>query len=452
MADGLWHSQDVLIQSLKIVGENGSPIDVKDIVVEINYFEDIFSNFVSGALVINDSVGIIQMFQFQGQEMLILSIDKPGLGKPLEKNLRIYTHSNRTQTKTSNENFVLHFCSEEAILNEQYKVSKSYNNKKILEILKDITKTYLKIDDKHMKTLDETMGIVDLVVPNLKPLQAINWLTTIAKADQAKNEGAFYLFYEDKEGFNFRSVLNLYKEAESPFRSYKYEEKLLHQNDELGQDMNKEFINALGYEHINAFDSVSAVRSGSMANKTITIDPLRLKFGEKDFNYDEYNKKVQQLDKQPIQATATNRKNEKLTETFGAVKFCISTTGQSENKYIKEKGIQVNEHKPEETTSIRTAQLSLMWCNRIKLVVPGDIEMTIGKVVDFKKPEISYNDQNSKEKKDDPFYAGKYLVTAVRHIINQENRFITVLELCKDAYPNRHGSFDNSDPGWKGVR
>jgi hypothetical protein len=450
MADGSLHTQDVLINSCKIVGEDGSPIDVKDIVVELNYFEDIFSNFVSGALVINDSVGIIQMFKFQGQEVLILSIDKPGLDKPLEKNLRIYTHSSRTQTKSSNENFVLHFASEEAILNEQYKVSKSYTDVKILDIIKDITKTYLKINDKYMKKLDETTGVVSKVIPNLKPIQAINWLATIAKADQAKNEGAFYLFYEDKEGFNFRSVLNLYKE--DVFRTYRFEEKGLKQNDELTQDMSKEFVNVLGYEHISAFDSLSAVKSGAMANKTITIDPLRLKFNEKDYDYDEYYKKVQQLDKKKIPTTATNRKDDTITKTHGVVKFCISTTGQSDNKYIKEKGIQVHEHKPEETTSIRTAQLSLMWSNRIKIVVPGDIEMTIGKVVSFDKPEISYNDAQSKEKKSDPFYSGNYLVTAVRHIINQENRFITVLELCKDAYPTDYGSFNNSDPGWKGVR
>lgn len=450
MADGILHTQDVLINSCKIVGEDGDPIDVKNIVVELNYFEDIFSNFVSGALVINDSVGIIQMFKFQGQEVLILSIDKPGLNKPLEKNLRIYTHSNRTQTKTSNENFVLHFCSEEAILNEQYKVSKSYTDVKILDIVKDITKTYLKINDKYMKNLDETTGIVSKVIPNLKPLQTINWLTTIAQADQAKNEGAFYLFYEDKEGFNFRSVLNLYKEE--PFRTYKYEEKNLIQQDELSQDKSKEFVNVLGYEHVNAFDSVSAVKSGALANKTITIDPLRLKFGESTYDYDEYYKKVQQLDKKKIPTTATNRKDDTLTKTHGVVKFCISTTGQSENKYIKSKGIQVHEHKPEETTSIRTAQLSLMWSNRIKIVVPGDIELTIGKVVSFDKPEISYNNPNSKEKKSDPFYSGNYLITAVRHIINQEDRFITVLELCKDSYPTEYGGFNNSDPGWKGVR
>jgi hypothetical protein len=448
MADGLFYSQDVSIKTCKIVGSSGAPIDIRNIVVEFNYFEDIFSNFVNGGLVINDSIGIIQMFQFQGQEVLLLSIDKPGLDKPLTKSLRIYKVSGRTQTKTSNENFVLHFCSEEAMLNEQYKISKSYSNTKIIDIVKDILKNDLHVDDKLFTNYDETTGMRSLVVPNLKPLQAINWLTTFAQADQDKNAGAFYLFYEDKTGFNFKSVLNLYKDP--IFRKYQYEEKNLKKD--LVPDLTKEFVNVISFESVGSFDSVSAVKSGALASKTITIDPLRLKFGESNYDYTKYIENVQSLDKGNIPDSATNRRGESLSQTAGAVKFVVSTAGQSENKYIKDKEIQVNEHRPEETTSIRSAQMALMWSNRIKLVVAGDVEMTIGKIVEFDKPEISYNNPNSKEKKSDPFYSGRYLVTAVRHILNQENRFLTVLELCKDSYPNKFKDFNNTDAGWKGVR
>lgn len=448
MADGLFYSQDVSIKSCKIVGNDGAPVDIKNLVVELNYYEDIFSNFVNGALIINDSIGCIQMFQFQGAEVLILSIDKPGLDKPLTKNLRIYKASGRTQTKTSNENYILHFCSEEAMLNEQYKISKSYDNLKIIDIVKDILKNDLHIDEKLFTNYDETTGVRSLVVPNLKPLQTINWLSTFAQADQDKNAGAFYLFYEDKTGFNFKSVLNLYKQP--IFRKYRYEEKNLKKD--LVVDITKEFVNVIAFEPVGSFDSVAAVKNGSLASKTITIDPLRLKFGESTFDYTKYIKDVQSLDKGQIPDSAKNRKGELMSQTFGSVKFCVSTSGQSENKYIKDKEIQVNEHRPEETTSIRSAQMSLMWSNRLKLVVAGDVEMTIGKVVEFDKPEISYNNPESKEKKSDPFYSGRYLVTAVRHILNQENRFLTVLELCKDSYATKFNDFDNSDAGWKGVR
>jgi hypothetical protein len=451
MADGLGYSQDITINSCRVVGASGNPIDIRHIVVEINYFEDIFSNFVNGALVVNDSIGCIQMFEFQGQEVLFLSIDKPGLDKPLEKVCRIYKHSGRTQTKTSNENYILHFCSEEAMLSEQYKISKAYANVKILDIVKDIVINQLKVDKKYFKNYDETTGVKNIVIPNLKPLQAINWLTTFTQADQDKNAGAFYLFYEDKAGFNFKSVLNLYKQP--IFRKYQYEEKNLKSaKNDLVVDLEKEFVNVIAFEHVNSFDSITAVKTGAMANKTITIDPLRLKFDEKNYDYNKYIKDVQSLDKQNIPNSATNRLGDKINETFGAIKFCVSTSGQSENKYIKDKEVHVNEYRPEETSSIRSAQLSLMWSNRIKILVPGDVELTIGKIVEFNKPEISYNNPNSKEKVADPFYSGRYLVTAVRHTITQEHKFTTVLELCKDSYPNKFSNFDNSDSGWKGVR
>jgi hypothetical protein len=451
MADGLLHIQDVSIVSCKIVGVSGHPTDVSAMVVEINYFEDIFSNFVSGALVINDSVGLIQMFQFQGQEVLILEIDKPGLDDPLKKTLRIYKHSGRSQTKTSNENYIIHFCSEEAYLNEQYKISKSYKNMIIADIVHGILENDLKINPDLLINFDKTSGVHDILVPNLKPFQAINWLTTFAQADQDKNAGAFFLFYEDKYGFSFRSVLNLYKQKTA--RKYKYEEKNLKstQND-LISDVNKEFVNVIAFEHISAFDSISAVKQGTMASKTITIDPLRLKFGENAHDYNEYTKNVQSLDYASLPNSAENRMGDTMNKTTGAVKFVISTSGQSENKYIKDKEVPVNEFSPEKTTSVRSSQLSLMWSNRIKIIIPGDIGLTVGMIVDFDKPEISYNNPQSKEKTSDPIYSGKYLITALRHIITQENRFTTILELCKDSYPNKTFKYDNTNPGWKEVR
>ena len=50
MSDGLFHSQDVDLKSCKIVTSAGKPLELKDIVVELNYFEDIFNNGISGRL------------------------------------------------------------------------------------------------------------------------------------------------------------------------------------------------------------------------------------------------------------------------------------------------------------------------------------------------------------------------------------------------------------------
>jgi hypothetical protein len=450
MADGLLFAQDVVIQSCKIVGVSGQPIDIKNAVVELNIFEDIFSNFTSGSLIISDSMGYVQMFQFQGQEKIILVIDKPGLNDPYSVVGNVYKISGRTQTKTSHENYILHFCSEEVSINEQYKVSKSYNNAKIIDIVKDITHNILEIDAKKFGDYDNTTGMRDIVVPNLKPFQTINWLCTFARSDDAKSPGSFFLFYENRNGFHFKSILTLYKQP--VYRKYEYEEKnFKYSKNDTVPDLNKDFVNVIAFEHMNSFDSLNAIKSGALANKTITVDPLRLKFGESNFNYGTYSKDAQQLDQGSIPNSAKNRKGDLMSDTTGAIKFCVSTTGQSQNQYIKNKEVMVNEHNPEQTSSVRTAQLALLFSTRYKLMIPGDVQMTIGKIIEFNKPEISYNNSN-KEKKSDPFYSGKYLVTAVRHIINQEGKFQTIIEICKDSFPTNFNTFDNSNPAWKGVR
>lgn len=450
MANGLYIAQDIAIKSCKIVGSSGQPVEFKPIIVEFNYFEDIFNNGISGSLVVNDSMGYIEMLQLQGHEVIILELDKPGLDRPIEKNFILYNISYRKTVKGSNENYIINFCSEELILNEQYKISKSYTKTKVIDIIKDIGLNFLKIKPALFKNLDETSGVRDIVIPNFKPIQAINWLCTFATSNDAKNLGSPFLFYEDRNGFNFKSILNLFQQP--IYKTYQYDEKNLksEKNDSVS-DISKELVNVIAYEQLKAFDSVTAVRSGAMSNQTITVDPLRLKFGKTTFDYSKYKENVASLDKGAIPFSAKNRFGDMINETSGVVKFCMTTTGQSESKYFKDKEITINENRIEETVPLRTAQLALLCVNRMKLLIPGDVEMTIGKVINFNLPQISYNSPG-RRKSEDQFYSGKYLVTAVRHIFNQESKFYTCIEICKESFPNNFNNFNNSDPAWKGIR
>ena len=452
MSDGLFHSQDVDLKSCKIVTSAGKPLELKDIVVELNYFEDIFNNGISGSLVINDSMSYIQIYQIQGNEALILAIDKPGLDNPIEKTFRIYNVSNRNVAKPTNETYILKFCSEELLLNEQYKVSKSYPDAKVSEIVKDICTSFLKIDDKEFPTynIDETTGLRTLVIPNFKPIQAINWACTFALSADKGNVGSPFLFYENRYGFHFRSILNLFQQPS--FRIYQYDEKNLgSDSNKFTKDLQKDYVSVIEYEFVEALNSVQAVKQGIYSNKTYTIDPLRLKFGETNFDYSEYTKDAASLEKGKMPFSAQNRFGDTPDKTPGVIKFCISSTGQSENKYIKDKKITINENQIEQTVSNRTAQISMLCSNRVKILVPGDIELSVGKVVEFNMPSTVYTDK-SKQKQSDEFSSGKYLITALRHVLNQQNKFYTCLELAKESFPNSYTDFDNSDPGWKGVR
>jgi hypothetical protein len=442
MSDGLLTAQDIAIKSCKIIGSSGQAMEFKYLIVEFNYFEDIFATGISGSLLINDSMGYINIMQLQGYEVLILEIDKPGLEEPIKKNFRISNISNRIATKATNENYVINFCSEELLINEQYKISKSYKNTTVTDIIKSICTEYLKIPEKKVE-IDKTIGLRDIVIPNFKPIQSINWLSTFAKSDDKKNVGSPFLFYEDKDGFKFKSMLTLFQQ--NVYRKYHYDVKGLNDpKNNMVLDFNKELVNVLQYEQIKSFDSITAVRSGALSNKMHTVDPVRLKLGETTFNYDDYSKKMDaaSLNKGSLPTSGTNRLGETATETPGVVKFCMTTTGQSENKYIKNKNVTINENRIEETVPLRTAQLALFCTNRLKLLIPGDVDMTIGRVIEFNLPQISYNNSN-RQKENDEYFSGKYLVTAVRHLFNQENKFFTCIEICKESTPKSYEDFNN---------
>jgi len=90
----------------------------------------------------------------------------------------------------------------------------------------------------------------------------------------------------------------------------------------------------------------------------------------------------------------------------------------------------------------RTAQLALANYTRIKVSIPGDSNLTVGATVNF-----ALTSTNPLSHTPDAFYSGNYLVTAVRHLIN--DRYITILELCKDSVPTPYSSPDSTSTIWQ---
>jgi hypothetical protein len=52
----------------------------------------------------------------------------------------------------------------------------------------------------------------------------------------------------------------------------------------------------------------------------------------------------------------------------------------------------------------------------------------------------------------DQYYSGNFLVTALRHKIDQENKFITILEISKESLKTPYYNFQNDLPAWKEIR
>jgi len=447
MATGIKYSGDFKLISV-IVHSAAGDVDLSFNVKEISYNEDLFNNTTSGYVMIEDSMGYINKLSLSGNEFMYLHIGKDNnTTNIIKKSFRIFTIKKREPLIDGNtETYSIYFCSEELFLSEQYKISKSYKNSDITTNIKDILKTYLKVPANRMAQIDKTYGVYDFIIPFLKPFDAINWLSSYARPGAFGSTtmvGADMLFYENKFGYNFRSLQNLYEQ--SPMREYSYSPK----NMDI-TDMANNLTNALSYEIMDSFDTLAGVNQGIFANRLLSLDPLLRRYKVTDFNYASYSNKVEKLNSWPITNNYKNRMGDNLYETpEAAFKMAFSNSNQNDSALIKNSpGSVAHDIFAETYIPNRTAQIPLANYNRMKISVWGDPALTVGTVIKF---NLLSKDPVEEKKGLDDFYSGNYLVTAVRHILNPPFQYRTILEICKESVPTPYADPKNDKVGWSNA-
>jgi len=446
MANNLRYPGNFQLISI-VVHSATSDIDLSFNFIEISYNEDLFNNTASGYVMIKDSIDLANSLSMSGNEFIHLHFGKADdTTNIIKKSFRIFTISKREPLNEGNtETYSIYFCSEELFLSEQYKISKSYKNSDITTNIKDILKTYLQVPDNRMGQIDKTYGVYDFIVPFLKPFDAINWLATYARPGAFGSitmVGADMLFYENKFGYNFRSLQNLYEQ--SPMREYNYSPRNLNV-----VDMPYNLSNALSYEIMDSFDTLAGVNQGMFANRLLSVDPLLRRYKVTDFSYADYNNKVEKLNNWPITNNYKNRNGDTLYQTPEAsFKLVFANSNQNDYAVIKNKpGSVARDIFADTYIPNRTAQIPLANYNRMKISVWGDPALTVGSVIKF---NLLSKDPVRQAKGLDDFYSGNYLVTAVRHILDQF-KYRTILEICKESVPNLYADPNNGSVGWSNA-
>jgi hypothetical protein len=122
---------------------------------------------------------------------------------------------------------------------------------------------------------------------------------------------------------------------------------------------------------------------------------------------------------------------------MGALRMASGNSEEKKNSFISQAPDSVaNDIYIEKYLPYRVAQLALANYMRIRITIPGDPLITAGSTVNFSTytiDPVSWSQGGGNASRPvDPFYSGKYLVTAVRHIV-KNNGYITVVELAKES-------------------
>ena len=114
---GLVTADDYYIEDIRLVTPTNT-LDIRGMVAEISYYEDIFRGSVTGHILIADSVSLIERLSLSGSDFLYLSFRKTRNvntdNSKVEKYFRVYRASERhltnQETKTMHYIFVRKNC------------------------------------------------------------------------------------------------------------------------------------------------------------------------------------------------------------------------------------------------------------------------------------------------------------------------------------------------------
>ena len=393
---------DYNLDSINLIGNDGNVIDIKRLVAELNIFESIYSNSVTGSVVITDTLNLIARLPLQGTERIAFKLSTPGVGNDkdgvIDASIKtgipfhIYKLSNREQISEGIIKYVLHFCSKGMVRNIRTKVSQAYTgplHEAVANICTD--KSYL--DCRQRLYYEPTRNKTTIVIPNMRPLDAVN---LIASKSLSKNtKGAGYYFYETTKGYYFRSWENMVatqgKFPRKVAAVFDYVLRNIQINSypiKGARDAAIKNMEAVrNYSFVNNYDSLAQQAMGTYAHRVITHNIYDKSYDIKKYNYhahyaDHQHADLNSANKYPIMDVPVDFDQKSVSEYDESFVTLQPTTQYLHNKETGPLGTDVEDAGHTEAT--RVTQLNSVG-NGIKLhlEVSGHSWLQAGDVIFF---------------------------------------------------------------------
>ncbi len=401
-------------------------VNLSEVMGEISIYENIFTNVITGNIVVQEAANMISNFPIVGHEKIDITLFDPQ--KPdieIKKTFRVYSLSDINAPRQDINTYIINFISEEYLNNIKTSISRSFPNTTISNMVRKIFLSSLD-SDKDID-VEKTKNNHDIVIPNWKPIDAINWLSKRSVAE--KYEGANFLFYETREGFNFKSLESLVdKKSQETYRRQRTAS-----TDEparnLVRDDSGQSIESLRIS--GSFNLLKNIPIGMYASRMVVHDMIKRKTETIDYDYSKSYPKQMHLENNPdnkkwlleevqgVDAQGTSMLVGETTDDY--------TTSPLSKQYQIVRFDGKNDY-TERAIQNRISQMQQMENVKISVTLPGDVKRNVGDIITFDLDSIQAG-----ERAEDRLYSGKYLVTSLRHSI-KDDRHSMIMEVVKDSY------------------
>jgi hypothetical protein len=349
----------------------------------------------------------------------------------------VYKVSGISQDSNS-EIFTLNLVSREAITNETIRCLKRYDgtiDQSVVSILKDV----LLADSSNIKpeNIEKTANSYSFIGNQKKPFHILTWLgpkslpqttTTSGQSGSeltAKAKGvAGYLFFMNKDGFNFKSIENLVKNTgvnssdQKNITKYYYSQII-----EANANINEFTI--LNYNIEKNTDILKNLRVGMYANSTYFYDLY-----DNKLSLITYVLKNEIKNASLLGADSNIVVSDQLGSSVSRIMVRASDIGVMDNSLKGSSGILDKTPMRDETDMAKSiSRYNLLFTQALNIVVPCNVNLKVGDIISVEFPKIS----NSNNIGLDDRQSGNYLIKELRHHM-ETNMMLTSMKLIRDSY------------------
>ena len=387
--------------------------NVKNQLLTIQVFEDIFSPFITGNLIFRESADFASNFPFVGEEVVDIEIFTPGFKNTNPKEgviggrFYIYKMSGRYEIANRNTVYQLHFISIEAITDLNVKLSRGYNGR-ISDIAKELLTSEDTLYTKKKVNIEDTDNKLKYISNFWSPIRNINFILNNA---QNKNKSPTYIFYENRYGFNFVSLDTL--NSQQTFQTFQqYDVQQIPDTGAGGssRDLNLDYRKISELDIPVSHDYMDKVSSGTYGS-TILFSDIATKqyFNLKHSMFENWGNDADEthLNKFPVSS-----------------KGILSTYRSAMFNDVIQVGL-FSDYEDVSNARVRQKRISRMKqaeAHKIHITVPGRTDYTAGQVVTvvkFKAEPIS-KDRSDQQEILDGVISGRYLVASINHVVDIE--------------------------------
>jgi hypothetical protein len=406
-------------------------VDITNSLVFFDYYEDILSPCVTAVAVVMNSSSLFNILPIRGGESVIIDVSTAFGDFVLDDNYSMYVYKvSGLDAEKGKEMFTLHMVSREGLTNETVRCQRKYQGNlknTVTTILKDVLLT-----EKYKENnIEVTSNDYSFIGNNKKPFHTLTWLGPKAvpatgpaggtsgggQTGEAKGTAGF-LFYENKEGFNFRSIDSLVSPTQiqigstnkENIPSYFYTQVI--ENNKIANE-----FKILNYSFEKNSDLMKALRVGTYANKTYFYDLYTNKLDLYTYKLkDQINNKLGSQDKLAV----SKEFGESITRIMVRTSDRGSLNADGTVGDVKRNGADM---------AMSYSRYNILFGQALNMIVPCNINLKVGDIIYSEFPRID----SSNIAQADEEQSGYYLIKELRHHF-EGGQMITSLRLIRDSY------------------